>query len=65
MSKIVRKLSEQWDDAPAKVVGRRIRFAVNLECGAGFLRMGADRNLQLRNRKKGVYRYRSHEEANA
>jgi hypothetical protein len=30
----VRETSEQWDDVPAKVVGRQRRGPVNLEAGA-------------------------------
>lgn len=61
----VRETREQWDDVPAKVVGRRKPGVVNLERGAAFLRWGADANIRLRGRPKGVFRYRSFEEADA
>ena len=60
-----KETSAQWDDIPAKVVGRRRPPAMNLERGAAFLRMGKDMGIRLSGRKKGVFRYRSHEEANA
>lgn len=61
----VRETREQWDDVPAKVVGRRKPGPINLERGAAFLRWGQDVNLRLRGRPKGVFRYRSFEESDA
>ncbi len=63
MKRAVRETSEQWDDVPAKVVGRRRKGPVNLELGEGFLRMGADAGRRIPHRPKGVVRYTSHEEA--
>lgn len=60
----VKETREQWDDVPAKVVGRRKPGRVTLESGASFLQWGAERNIRLRGRIRGVYRYASHEEAN-
>lgn len=59
----VKETREQWDDVPAKVVGRRRKGMINLEKGDGFLRLGVDMGVRLSGRAKGVHRYRSHEEA--
>jgi hypothetical protein len=64
MNMKVRETSEQWVEEPRKVVGRRRAGVVNLERGAGFLRMGADRGIRIPGRPKGVFRFSSHEEAN-
>ncbi len=61
----VRETREQWDDVPAKVVGRRKPPVVDLVRGEGFLRMGKDMGIRLPFRPKGVFRYRTHEQANA
>ena len=63
MNNRIRETTEQWDDVPAKVIGRRKPCRVNLESGAGFLRMGLDRKVRIPGREKGVYRYKTHEEA--
>jgi hypothetical protein len=54
---------EQWDDVPAKVVGRRSRGSVDLECGEAFLLMGKAMGIKLMHRPKGVFRYASFDEA--
>lgn len=64
MSSEMKDTQAQWDDVPGKVVGRRRQGVVNLEQGAGLLRMGYDRNLRLPGRPRGVFRFRTHEEAN-
>lgn len=61
--KLVRETTEQWDDVPAKVVGRRKQGLINLERGSAFLAMGRER-CGGNGRPKGVFRYASHEEAN-
>ena len=65
MKSSVKETKEQRDDVPAKVVGRRQKGVMNLERGADFLRIGIDRNVRLRGHPKGVFRYSSHEQANA
>lgn len=56
--------NESWDDVPVKVVGRRIKGAVDLKSAEPFLRMSTDRGLSFSGYPKGVFRFRSHEEAN-
>jgi len=63
VDKRIRETSEQWDDVPAKVVGRRGKAPVNLEKGAAFMRMAADRGGHRVGWPKGVFRFRSHDEA--
>ena len=64
MEKNIKETTAQWDDVPMKVVGRRREGVGGLVRGARFLRMGLERNIRLPKRVKGVFRYRSHEEAN-
>ncbi|HMP74744.1 MAG TPA: hypothetical protein PKE12_00465 [Kiritimatiellia bacterium] len=65
MDKVVREPSEQWDDVPAKVVGRRRKPVLNLESGEAFFRLGRELGEGKVGRKRGVVRYRTHAEANA
>lgn len=60
----VRETSEQWNEIPAKEVGRRCRSPVNLEAGASFLQMGVAWGGKRCGQPKGVFRFASHEEAN-
>lgn len=54
---------EQWDEIPAKVIGRKAKQPMNLERGAAFLRMSAERGTPCVSWPKGVYRFKTHEEA--
>jgi hypothetical protein len=64
MTKEIREQAEQWDDVPGKVVGHRQPGPRNLEICADFLAWSVQRGVRLKGRPKGVFRYRSHEEAN-
>ncbi len=60
----VRETSEQWDEVPAKVVGRSRKSPVSLAAGAPFLQMGRDWGGNRYGQPRGVFRFASHEEAN-
>lgn len=62
MKRVVKETREQWDDVPAKVVGRRRSGPVDLERGEGFLRLGKDMGVRLPHRPKGVFRYKTFDE---
>ncbi len=65
MDKRIRETSEQWDDVPRKIVGRRRKPVLNLETGAAFFQFGREMGEGKVGRRKGVVRYRTHDEANA
>jgi hypothetical protein len=61
----VRETTEQWDDEPRKVVGRRRKPGPEARCGYAIQdlanEMGSGRLLW----PKGVFRFKTHEEADA
>jgi len=63
MKEKIKETRAQWDDVPAKVVGKRKSIPVNLESGEGFLKLGKDMGIRFKGRPKGVFRYKSFEEA--
>ncbi len=62
----MRETKEQWDDLPpgAKVVGKR-RPSQGHEVGDGLQRLANEMGQGLVSWPKGVFRFKSHEEADA
>jgi hypothetical protein len=63
--KKIRETGASWDDVPGKVLGRRVPGVVSLESAAGFLQLGATLGGGKICRPRGVFRFTSHEEADA
>ena len=63
--KVLREPGMSWDDVPSKVLGRRVPGVVSLETAAGFLQLGATLGGGKVYRPRGVFRFTSHEEADA
>ena len=65
MKKVVKETREQWDDVPAKVVGRR-RSGVGGWSRATILQQRINDMMPGKTGwPKGVFRFHSHEEADA
>ena len=63
----MRETKEQWDDLPpdAKAVGKRRPPQGGLEFGDGLQRLANEMGQGLVTWPKGVFRFKSHEEADA
>jgi hypothetical protein len=64
-NKVIKEPHVAWDDVPGKVLGHRMPGVVNLETAADFLRLGATLGGGKVYRPRGVFRFTSHEEADA
>lgn len=65
MTMNVRETSEQWDDAPRKVVGRRKRCSGGWTNATKLQDLANQMNRGRTTWPRGVFRFRSHEEADA